>query len=146
MDNLTEDQRRKNMRNIRSKDTKIELILRKALWKEGIRYRKHYVGLPGTPDIAITKHKIAIFCDGEFFHGKDWEKLQIKLKDSNHSEYWRKKIQRNIERDIEVEKKIRYEGWVVLRFWGNDIKQHTEACVKTIKEYIFEDKLKFDGK
>ena len=76
MDVLTKEQRRKNMQNIRSKDTKIEILLRKALWSKGYRYRKNYKKLPGNPDIVLTKYKIAIFCDGEFFHGKDWEKLK----------------------------------------------------------------------
>lgn len=138
MDNLTKEQRRKNMKNIRSKDTSIELILRKALWKKGIRYRKHFEGLPGKPDIAITKYRIAIFCDGEFFHGKDWDKLQLKLKNSNNSEYWTKKIRRNIERDQEVEKAIRFEDWIVLRFWGNDIKHDVDACVTAVQEAIQE--------
>ena len=83
MDNLSPEQRRKNMQHIRSKDTEIELVLRRALWREGIRYRKNYNKLPGKPDIAITKYKIAIFCDGEFFHGKEWNHLQEKLKNSN---------------------------------------------------------------
>ena len=73
MDDLTPEQRKKNMRHIRSKNTEIECILRKALWKKGYRYRKHYTKIPGKPDIVLTKYKIAIFCDGEFFHGKDWE-------------------------------------------------------------------------
>ena len=136
MDDLSPEQRRKNMQHIRSKDTEIELILRKALWREGIRYRKNYDKLPGKPDIAITKYKIAIFCDGEFFHGKDWNQLQGKLKNSNNSEYWIKKIQRNINRDYEVEQVIRAKGWLVLRFWGKDIKQDVSMCVKTIKEAI----------
>lgn len=72
MDNLTEEQRHKAMSKIRSKDTSIEVRLRKALWREGFRYRKNYAALPGKPDIALTKYKIAIFCDGELFHGKDW--------------------------------------------------------------------------
>ena len=138
MDNLTPDQRKKNMQHIRSKDTEIELILRKALWSEGIRYRKHYDKLPGKPDIAITKYRIAIFCDGEFFHGKDWDKLQLKLKNSNNSEYWIKKIRRNIERDMEVEREIRAEDWTVIRFWGKDIKSNTEDCIAVIKEAIHE--------
>ena len=138
MDNLTPDQRKKNMKHIRSKDTEIELILRKALWSEGIRYRKHYDKLPGKPDIAITKYRIAIFCDGEFFHGKDWEKLQFKLKDSNNSEYWIKKIRRNIERDMEVEREIRADDWTVIRFWGKDIKSNTGKCIAVIKEAIYE--------
>lgn len=136
MDDLSPEQRRKNMQHIRSKDTEIELILRKALWREGIRYRKNYDKLPGKPDIAITKYKIAIFCDGEFFHGKDWNQLQGKLKNSNNSEYWIKKIQRNINRDYEVEQAIRAKGWLVLRFWGKDIKQDVSMCVETIKEAI----------
>lgn len=136
MDNLRPEQRRKNMQHIRSKDTEIELILRKALWREGIRYRKNYDKLPGKPDIAITKFKIAIFCDGEFFHGKDWNQLQEKLKNSNNSEYWIKKIQRNINRDYEVDQAIRAKGWLVLHFWGKDIKQDVSMCVKTIKEAI----------
>ena len=70
MDNLTREQRHKNMKNIHAKDTKIEVILRKALWNKGYRYRKNYKKLPGSPDIVLTKYKIAIFCDGEFFHGK----------------------------------------------------------------------------
>ena len=98
----TISQRHKNMSRIRSKDTSIELILRKALWHHGIRYRKNYKKLPGTPDIAITKYRIAIFCDSEFFHGKDWEKLQLRLANGSNSSYWLKKISRNMERDQDV--------------------------------------------
>lgn len=76
MDDMTPAQRHRNMQHIRSKDTQIEVILRKALWHAGIRYRKYYDTLPGKPDIVITKYKIAIFCDGEFFHGKNWNTLR----------------------------------------------------------------------
>ena len=79
MDVLTKEQRRKNMQHIKGKNTKIELILRKALWEKGYRYRKNYTKLPGKPDIALTKYKIAIFCDGEFFHGKDWKNRKNKI-------------------------------------------------------------------
>ena len=136
MDNLKPEQRRKNMQHIRSKDTEIERILRQALWNEGIRYRKNYKKLLGKPDIAITKYKIAIFCDGEFFHGKNWNQLQEKLKNSNNSEYWIKKIQKNINRDYEIERELRAKGWIVLRFWGKDIKRDVDMCVKAIKEAI----------
>ena len=88
MDNLTKEQRRKNMQNIKSKNTKIEVILRKALWKKGFRYRKNDIRLPGKPDIVMPKYKIVIFCDSEFFHGKDWDTLKIRLKNSNNAEYW----------------------------------------------------------
>ena len=83
-DVLTPEQRKKNMQHIRSKDTAIELKLRKALWEKGYRYRKNYKDLPGKPDIVLTKYKIVIFCDGEFFHGKDWEVLKPKLENSNN--------------------------------------------------------------
>lgn len=141
MDNLSKEQRRKNMQHIRSTNTSIEVILRKALWKEGIRYRKNYKDLPGKPDIAITKYKIAIFCDGEFFHGKDWEVLKPRLEKSNNGEYWISKISRNRERDNEVNKRLLFEGWTVIRFWGKDIKKDVGACVRVIQETIFETKL-----
>ena len=137
-DVLTKEQRHKNMKNIRSKDTKIEVILRKALWNKGYRYRKNYKNLPGSPDIVLTKHKIAIFCDGEFFHGKEWEVLKPRLKKSNNSEFWIEKISRNIERDDEITKKLLFEGWTVIRFWGQDIKKRTDECIKVIEETIFE--------
>ena len=87
-DVLTKEQRHKNMKNIRGTDTKIEIILRKALWAKRYRYRKNYSELPGKPDIVLTKYKIAIFCDGEFFHGKDWEVLKPRLEKSNNSEWY----------------------------------------------------------
>ena len=95
----------KNMSKIHSQDTSIELQLRKALWQKGYRYRKNYKVLPGSPDIVITKHKIAIFCDSEFFHGKDWEILKLRLEKGQNTDYWIKKIERNRTRDWENEKK-----------------------------------------
>lgn len=138
MDRLTKEQRRKNMQHIKSRDTRIEILLRKTLWKKGIRYRKNYKALPGTPDIAITKYKIAIFCDGEFFHGKDWEVLKPRLLRGSNSEYWISKISRNKERDDEINKKLLFMGWTVIRFWGDDIKNHPNECVKVIEETIFD--------
>lgn len=133
------------MKHIKAKDTAIEVILRKALWERGYRYRKNYKGLPGHPDIVLTKYKIVIFCDGEFFHGKDWEKLKIRLKKSNNSEYWITKIARNIERDEEVNKQLRTLGWSVLRFWGKDIKKDVNGCITTIEEKIFLNKMDEDN-
>ena len=138
MDNLTKDQRRKNMKHIKSKDTKIEVILRKALWKKGYRYRKNYNKLLGKTDIVLPKYKIVIFCDSEFFHGKDWDILKLKLKNSNNADYWIRKISRNRERDDEINKRLSFEGWTVIRFWGNDIKKHTEECVRVVEETIFD--------
>ena len=140
-DVLTKEQRSKNMKNIKSSDTKIEIMLRKALWNKGCRYRKNVKSLPGKPDIVITKYKIAVFCDGEFFHGKDWELLREKLKTSNNGEFWIKKISRNIEHDDEVDKELTYMGYTVLRFWGKDIKQHIDDCVQAIEEALFDIKL-----
>lgn len=137
-DVLTKEQRHKNMQNIRAKDTEIEVILRRALWKKGYRYRKNYCKLPGKPDIVLTKYKIAIFCDGEFFHGKDWNMLKAKLEKSNNSKFWIDKISRNIERDEEINKKLIYGGWTVIRFWGKEIKNHTDECVKVVEESIFD--------
>lgn len=141
MDNLTPQQRHKNMKNIRSKNTKIEVILRKALWKKGYRFRKNVQDLPGKPDVVLTKYKIAIFCDGEFFHGKDWEVLKLRLEKADNSEYWINKISRNKERDDEVNKKLLFMGWTVIRFWGRDIKKNTDECIKVIEEAIFDIKL-----
>ena len=141
MDNLTKEQRHKNMKNIKSKDTKIEIVLRKALWNKGYRYRKNYNKLPGKPDIVLTKYKIAIFCDGEFFHGKDWTIKENRFNNSNNGEYWKKKINRNIERDNEVDKELNELGWTVVRFWEKDILKNTDECIKTIEDIIFENEL-----
>ena len=140
-DVLTPEQRRKNMRHIKAADTKIEVLLRKALWQKGYRYRKNYKGLPGKPDIALTKYKIAIFCDGEFFHGKDWEVLKPRLEKGDNSEYSISKISRNRERDDEINKKLLFMGWTVIRFWGNEIKKNTDGCIRVIEETIFDIKL-----
>lgn len=140
-DVLTPEQRQKNMQHIKASDTKIEVLLREALWQKGYRYRKNYKELPGKPDIVLTKYKIAIFCDGEFFHGKDWEVLKPHLEKSNNSEFWINKISRNIERDDEINKKLLFMGWTVIRFWGDDIKKNTDACIKVIEETIFDIKI-----
>ena len=100
----------RRMKALSHKKSKVESVLAKALWHKGYRYRKNLKNLPGKPDIALTKYKIAVFCDGEFFHGKDWEVLKPRLEKSNNSEYWIKKISHNMERDDEVNKKLLFEG------------------------------------
>ena len=140
MDNLTPDQRKKNMQHIRSDNTKIETILRKALWDKGYRYRKNYKDLPGKPDIVLTKYKIAIFCDSEFFHGKDWEILKLRLEKGKNPDFWIKKIERNRNRDYENDKKLLFLGYTVLHFWGQDISKHTDECLQTIEEAIWDTK------
>lgn len=141
MDKLTPEQRHKNMSHIKSKDTKIECILRHALWNRGYRYRKNYKGLPGKPDIVLTKYKIAIFCDSEFFHGKDFDTIKQQLKNTKNHDFWVEKISKNIEHDNEVEKQLRYLGWYVMRFWGKNITKDAEGCVDAIEEVIFERKI-----
>lgn len=138
MDNLTKEQRHKNMSNIKSQNTSIEVRLRKALWKKGYRYRKNYGGLPGKPDIALTKYKIAVFCDGEFFHGKDWEIVKPRIQSGNNAEYWEKKISKNMERDDEINKKLVFMDWTVIRFWGKDILKNTDECIRVIEEAVFD--------
>lgn len=131
----------KNMSRIRGKDTSIELALRKALWTKGYRYRKNYKLLPGTPDIVLTKYRVAIFCDSEFFHGKDWQTLMPKLQKGANSNYWISKIERNMERDQEKDKVLLFEGWTVIHFWGKDILKNTDECIRVIEEVIFDIKM-----
>lgn len=129
-DDLTPEQRRKNMQAIRSKDTSIELRLRKALWEHGIRYRKNYKKLIGKPDIAITKYRIAVFCDSDYWHGYDWENRNQRIK--SNREYWIPKIERNMARDQEVNEALERDGWTVLRFWEWQIKKQLDICVDEI--------------
>ena len=138
-DNMTPEQRRRNMQHIHSKDTSIEVKLRTALWHEGLRYRKNYKKLVGKPDIVITKYRIAVFCDSSFWHGRNFNTK--KPVDTNH-EYWDTKIKRNMERDDEVNKQLRSDGWTVLRFWDVDINKHLEECIQIVKKTILQVTLK----
>lgn len=134
MDDLTKTQRRYAMQSVHSCDTSAEILLRKALWHRGLRYRKNYKRLPGSPDIALTRFHIAVFVDGDFWHAKGHQKNpgeQI----GEHKEYWRKKLKRNVERDMEVNDELTELGWLVLRFWESDIKKNLESCVDTICSY-----------
>lgn len=127
---ITKAQRSRNMSHIHSKNTKPEIVLRKALWQKGIRYRKNYKRLPGKPDIAITSHKIAIFIDGEFWHGYNWKVNKNHI--HTHREYWIPKIERNMTRDKIVTEKLQNEGWTVLRFWSKEVLKNTDYCVELI--------------
>lgn len=135
MDDLTPEQRKKNMQAIRSKDTTIELALRKALWKKGIRYRKNYKELVGKPDIVITKYRIVVFCDSDFWHGYDWDNRKSRIK--SNQEYWIPKIERNMKRDKEVTAVLVEQGWIVLRFWEHSIRKNLESCLDDIEEAVF---------
>lgn len=133
-DDLTPLQRRKNMQAIKSKDTSIEIALRKALWKQGLRYRKNYNKLIGKPDIVLTKYRIAVFCDSDYWHGYDWENTSKKIK--SNRDYWIPKIERNMKRDLEVNEALKADGWIVLRFWEWQIRKHLDDCVQTVKETV----------
>ena len=135
MDILTKEQRRKIMQRIKSKNTKAEIMLRKALWHNGIRYRKNYKELPGTPDIAITKFRVAVFVDGDFWHARGHEHNPGEQIHTNLS-YWSKKLKRNIERDKDVNQGLLEMGWLVLRYWDSDVKNDCSACVKDIMQYL----------
>lgn len=130
----TTKSRSKLMGKIKSKNTKPEIKLRKALWNLGHRYRKHVKKLPGSPDIVFSKHKLVIFVDGEFWHGYNWEEKKKKIK-SNRG-FWIPKIERNIQRDKQNKIKLEDEGWVVLRFWEHEINKDFDNCVKTICSFI----------
>ena len=134
MDRHTPEQRSKNMKAIKSKDTKPELLLRKALWKKGYRYYKNYKSLPGKPDIVFIKSKIAIFVDGEFWHGYDWNQNRKKIQ--TNKEFWISKIERNIERDREINSELKKLGWIVLRFWSKDVEKKLDVCIKKIEKKL----------
>jgi DNA mismatch endonuclease (patch repair protein) len=124
------------MSSIKSKNTRPELILRKALWRKNLRYRINYKKLPGKPDIVFTKKKIVIFCDGDFWHGHNWalrglSSLEDEL--NGYSEFWRQKILRNIKRDNEINKDLTSRGWTVIRIWESDIKKDVNKCVDLIE-------------
>lgn len=130
MDKHTKEQRSRNMKAIKNKDTKPEIILRKELWKNGYRYRKNYKELPGKPDIVFIKKKVAVFIDGEFWHGYNWEETKKKL-DTNR-EFWIKKIEDNIKRDKKTDKVLSDSGWTVMRIWSEDVLKNTDLCIKSI--------------
>lgn len=135
MDVLTKEQRRKNMQHIRAKNSKAEVKLRKALWKRGIRYRKNYRVLPGTPDLAITKYHIAVFVDGDFWHAREHREFPGEQIQTNQ-EFWVRKLRRNVERDKEVNDALLEMGWLVLRFWETDVLKDTCKCVEEILKYL----------
>lgn len=134
MDRHTPEQRRKNMQAVRNKDTRIELMLRCALFRKGYRYRKNCRNIFGHPDIVFVKEKVVIFCDSEFWHGHDWERRKSDFK--SHQAFWIPKIERNIERDGEVNEKLAEQGYLVLRFWGKRIEKNLNEVVNEIETAI----------
>ena len=134
MDKLTKEQRHRNMMANKSRGTKIELLLAHMLWNAGIRYRKNDGTLPGTPDFTIRGLKIAIFCDGEFWHGRDWDENKERIK--TNRQFWYAKIERNQRRDAEVTQQLADMGWKVFRFWETDIRREPDRCLNEIVSYV----------
>lgn len=120
----------------KSKGTKPELLLAKVMWQLGLRYRKNNKTIFGKPDFSFKKYKIVVFVDGEFWHGKDWEKRKNDIK--SNREFWIAKIERNIQRDNEVNSRLKADGWKVLRFWGKDIVKSPETTTQEIQRAINE--------
>lgn len=130
----TKEQISYNMKQVKSKDSQIEIMLRQALWRRGLRYRKNVKIIYGKPDIVFKSKKVVVFCDSEFWHGYDWENRKQDIK--SNRDFWIAKIERNIQRDKEVTEKLESEGWTVVRLWGNDIKKNTEQCVDIIEKAV----------
>ena len=124
----------KRMANVSLKGGKAERDLALALWSSGIRYRKNYRKIPGSPDIAITKYKVAVFVDGEFWHGEDWEYRKKKLK--NNREYWIEKIEENIARDKRNDKLLQERGWITIHFWEKEVNKDLERCKAEVLESL----------
>lgn len=134
MDKLTPEQRHKNMQAVKNKDSQIELLLRKELWTLGLRYRKNSKKVFGHPDIVFIGKKVAVFCDSEFWHGFDWENRKSDIK--SNKDFWIKKIERNMARDLEVNEFLENQGWVVFRFWGKEIQKDAAKCAEKVAEEV----------
>ncbi len=139
----TKEQISFNMRQVKNKDSDIEILLRNELRKRRIYYRKNVRKVFGNPDIAFLGLKIAVFCDSEFWHGYDWENRKKDFK--SNRDFWISKIERNILRDTEVNDRLRSEGWTVLRFWGRDIKKNTAECANIIEKCVLNKKISQKG-
>jgi DNA mismatch endonuclease Vsr len=138
MDKLTKEQRRKNMQAVKASGSKIETVLAKELWRLGYRYRNNDKTVYGLPDLTMKRYKLAIFVDSEFWHGKNWKKHKYDHK--SNQEFWFKKIERNIQRDKEVNYYLLKSGWNILRFWGLDVNKNLRNCTDKIIAIINESK------
>ena len=134
MDRHTPEQRHKNMQAIKNKDSEIEILLRRELWRRGLRYRKNVKTVFGHPDIAFMDKKVAIFCDSELWHGYDWKYRKNDIK--SRRDFWIPKIERNMQRDVEVTGTLEATGWIVLRFWGKEIKTDVSKCADIIETIV----------
>ena len=122
------------MQAVRDRDSEIELLLRRALWRKGYRYRKNLSNVEGKPDIVFVKQRLTIFCDSEFWHGYDWGNKMEEFK--SNQEFWLKKIETNMKKDQIVNENLKQKDWIVLRFWGSDIKANLGECVRAIEQQL----------
>ena len=127
---------RKRMSKVKLKGGKAETLLAKALWHRGYRYRKNDKRLPGSPDISIYRYHIAVFVDGEFWHGKDWRKRKSTLK--RNRKYWIEKIEENMARDIRNDRLLRQAGWIPVHFWEKDVLKDLPKCIAEIDEFMID--------
>lgn len=123
-----------NMKQVKNKDSAIELALRKELWRRGLRYRKNASRITGHPDMVFLGKKVAVFADSEFWHGYNWEERKNDFK--SNREFWIPKIERNIQRDAEVNEALKEQGWTVLRFWGKEIKENVSGCADIVERAV----------
>jgi DNA mismatch endonuclease, patch repair protein len=120
----------------RSSDTAHEHLLRVILWGRGLRYRKNVATLPGKPDIVFARERIAVFCDGDFWHGRNWQRLSRKLRVGSNPTYWIQKIKANRRRDRRASRLLESEGWTVIRLWETDIRHHPDRAARTIEDLV----------
>jgi DNA mismatch endonuclease (patch repair protein) len=131
------------MRRVRSLDTSPELQVRKALWARGLRYRLYAKNLPGKPDLVFRRERVAVFIDGDFWHGNQWRlrglrSLEEQFHDVSNSEYWVRKISRNVIRDEDATARLEYDGWHVIRLWESDLKSDLAGCVERVARAVNE--------
>lgn len=124
----------KRMSKIHLKRGKAETMLAKALWHKGYRYRLNYKKLPGSPDIAITKYRVAVFVDGEFWHGQNWQERKTRLR--SNREYWIEKIEENIARDARNDDLLSYQGWSIIHLWEKEVLKDLDKCVKYVEDAV----------
>ncbi len=120
----------------RNRDTQHELLLRRELWKMGLRYRKNVVALPGKPDLVFSHCHVVVFCDGDFWHGRNWNTLRRKLKQGSNPHYWIAKIRTNRLRDRRNVRILEKSGWHVIRLWETDIKHDPIAVARRVKNFV----------
>ena len=138
MPKKTKEQISFNMKQVKNKDSDIELMLRKELWSRGLRYRKNVTGIIGKPDIVFKTKKVAVFCDSEFWHGYDWAHYKKHIK--SNRDYWIPKIEYNMQHDKKVNEQLKQMGWTVIRFWSKQVLKNPEYYHQLMLWYLKGDK------